>query len=361
MKRSYIREILDVIDENTISFAGGLPNANLFPLKEIQEASSIVLQDCSSLQYSRSYGIKSLRQKIAKMYNEKFDFKTNEDEILITTGSQQSFFIISKMFKKDEILIQNPSYIGAISAFKTLNLRINGFDDIPDLENKLNSNNNLYLMSDFQNPNTTIYTKNERKKIKNILLNKQNYLIEDAAYSYLSFDGDMIKPISSDYGNSFHLGSFSKIIAPGLRVGWIRAKKEFISKLLISKEAIDLHTPTLNQMIINEYLEKNDLELHLKKIRNDYKNRMLFMSKCLSKYLKNFTFDLPKGGMFIYGQLNNIDTMDLAKKALKKDVVFVPGEVFYFDHRKSNEIRFNFTNSSYREMIKGIKLISSLL
>ncbi|MCJ8327278.1 MAG: PLP-dependent aminotransferase family protein [Campylobacterales bacterium] len=361
MKRSYIREILDATNENTISFAGGLPNASLFPLKEIQEASTRALNDLSSLQYSKSCGIKSLRKKIAKMYTEKLDFKTSSDEILITTGSQQSFFIICKMFKKEEILIQNPSYIGAISAFNTLDLRINGFDNIKDLNKKLNTNNNLYLMSDFQNPNTSIYSDKERLEIINILESKKNYLIEDAAYSYLSFDGHILKPIASEYQNSFHLGSFSKILVPGLRVGWIRAKKELINKLLISKEAIDLHTATLNQMIIDEYLENNDLESHLKIIRNDYKNRMLFMSKCLKKYLKDFTFDLPKGGMFIYGQLKGINTMELAQKVLEKNVAFVPGEVFYFDNRKSNEIRFNFTNSSYKDMIKGIKILSSLI
>ncbi len=361
MKRSYIREILDSINENTISFAGGLPNKKLFPLKQIKQVSLKVLENPDSLQYSQSQGLEKLREEIANIYTNKFNFKTNKEEILITTGSQQAFDIILKAFTRDEIIVQSPSYVGAIGAFKALKLKINSFEKINQLKNTLKQSNILYLMSDFQNPNTRSYTKKERITIEQILKTKSSILIEDGAYSFLSFDGNISQAISSNYNNSFHLGTFSKIIAPGLRVGWIRAKKENIQKILFAKEALDLHTSTLNQMIICEYLNTYNLEKHLKIIREDYYKRMIFLSKCFKKFMPYFNFELPKGGMFIYGKFKNIDTMNLAKRMQKFNIAFVPATVFYHDERRSNEARFNFTNLSYRQMLVGIKKIAKFI
>ena len=361
MKRSYIREILDCIDEDTISFAGGLPNENLFDLKGISKATTQVLKDPKSLQYSSSQGLIGLRRIIANIYSKEFDFPTHEDEIMITTGSQQAFDIILKIFSKDEILVQKPSYIGALNAFKSLGLAIKGFDEIEQLPHMLHSSNDLYLMSDYCNPTGKSYTQAQRVKIASILKQKGNILIEDGAYGLLNFDGKINQPISALYDNSFHLGSFSKILAPGLRVGWIRAKKEDIDKILVSKESMDLHTPTLNQMIIEHYLNNNNLSTHLQKIRNDYKNRMSLMKKCMRKYLHNFDFEEPSGGMFIYGEFKNMDTMELAKKCLTKKVAFVPAQVFYANDQSSTFARFNFSNSSYKQIVKGIKIIANII
>ena len=361
MKRSYIREILDSINENTISFAGGLPNKNLFPLEQIKQVSLKVLENPDSLQYSQSQGLESLREEIANIYTNKFNFKTNKEEILITTGSQQAFDIILKTFQTDEIIVQSPSYVGAIGAFRALKIKINSFESINDLKNTIKESNILYLMSDFQNPNTKSYNKEERKEIEKVLKIKSSILIEDGAYSFLSFNGKISQAISSNYTNSFHLGTFSKIIAPGLRVGWIRAKKDNIQKILFAKEALDLHTSTLNQMIICEYLNTFNLEEHLKIIREDNYERMIFLSKCFKKFMPYFDFELPKGGMFIYGTFKNIDTMNLAKKMQQLNIAFVPASVFFHDKRTSNEARFNFTNLSYRQMLKGIKKIANFI
>ena len=361
MKRSYIREILESINEHTISFAGGLPNKNLFPLKQIRQVSLKVLEYPDALQYSQSQGLESLRKEISNIYTNKFNFKTNKDEILITTGSQQAFDIILKTFQTDKMIVQSPSYIGAIGAFRALKLKINSFESINYLKNTLKKSNILYLMSDFQNPNTKSYTKEERMEIEQVLKKQSSILIEDGAYSFLSFDGKISQAISSHYSNSFHLGTFSKIIAPGLRVGWIRAKKENIQKILFAKEALDLHTSTLNQMIIFEYLNTFNLEDHLKLIREDNYKRMIFLSKCFKKFMPYFDFELPKGGMFIYGKFKDIDTMNLAKQIQKLNIAFVPASVFYHDDRVSYEARFNFTNLSYKQMLKGIKKIANFI
>lgn len=363
MKRSYIREILECIDETTISFAGGLPNEKLFDLEGITKATVKALQTPKSLQYSKSQGLLSLRQMIANIYTNKFDFPTCEEEILITTGSQQAFDTILKVFAKDEMIVQNPSYIGAVNAFKAMGLQVTGFDEISELNRLLNNDNDLYVMSDFQNPTSKSYSLEQRKEIAKIINKKGNILIEDGAYSLLSFDEKVMKPICAHCANSentFHLGSFSKILAPGLRVGWIRANKKNIERVLVSKESIDLHTPTLNQMIISNYFQENDLVEHIKKIKKDYQNRALFMGKCMNKYLDNFEFEMPKGGMFIYGKFKNCDTMKLAKKCMENKVAFVPGQVLYAKEKSSNEARFNFSNSSYKQIIKGIKMIAKI-
>ncbi|QKJ23755.1 PLP-dependent aminotransferase family protein [Poseidonibacter lekithochrous] len=358
-KRSYIREILDVIDENIISFAGGLPDERLFPLEEIQNASAIVLKNSKALQYSSSRGLFGLRQKIADIYTEKLGFKTSADEILITSGSQQAFDIIVKSLDKKNVIIEQPSYIGAIGAFKSLNMKIDSFKYISELPNKLNSSNILYAISDFQNPSTNSYNSIEREILINIINRKKSFFIEDGAYTFLNFDNEYNTPISKYCERAFHLGSFSKIVAPGLRIGWIRANKKFIDNLLVVKESLDLHTSTLNQMILDEYLTSHDLFSHIKKLNIDYRMKMNFMADCLEKYIPSFKFTRPNGGMFIYGSFNR-NSMKLAEEAILKGLAFVPAEVFYLN-KKTNEARLNFTNSSFEDIEKGVRILASII
>lgn len=358
MKRSYIREILDAIDEKTISFAGGLPNEALFPLEALQEASARALSSQKVLQYSKSQGLDELREYIANMYSTQLGFPTTKEEILITTGSQQAFDVIAKVYGKKEVLVQSPTYIGALNAFKLQNIRINAFENHQDLALKLNEKSLVYIMSDFINPTSECLTQNTREQLAMRVNLENSFMVEDGAYSLLDFHGNIHKPIAASVQKSFHLGSFSKIIAPGLRLGWIRAKKEYLEPLLVSKEALDLHSPTLTQAIVWEYLKHNDLTQHLNRVRQDYKQRMEFMSECLKKYLPSFYFVKPQGGMFIYGSFQQ-ESFSLAKEGLKNNVAFVPGSVFYHDSRRSNEARLNFTNASYEQIEKGIELLSS--
>jgi DNA-binding transcriptional MocR family regulator len=359
IKRSYIREILDATDENTISFAGGLPDKELFPLSELSKASKEVFTNSDCLQYSKSQGIESLREKIAQIYTDKFNFPTSKDEILITTGSQQAFDIILKSLDSDELIVEKPTYIGAVGAFKILNKKIIGFNKIDELNTLLNKNNILYTISDYQNPSTNIYSNKERVKFSKILNKKRSVLIEDGPYCFLNFKNKIKDPISKGYENSFHLGSFSKIVAPGLRLGWIRANENNINKLFVAKESLDLHTSSFNQMLMNEYLNSNDLFKHISTINKEYNKKMKFMANCLKRDIPSFTFKKPKGGMFIYGYFNE-NSMNLAKRALKENIAFVPGEVFHLGG-ESKEARFNFTNPSYKEIEKGIKKLASII
>ncbi|QDF29432.1 aminotransferase-like domain-containing protein [Halarcobacter anaerophilus] len=360
LERSYIRQILDAINERTISFAGGLPNENLFPVKDLKVATNKVLENPLCLQYSKSQGVEGLREKIADIYTNKFDFPTNKDEILITTGSQQAFDIIAKTFLDKELYVQKPTYIGALSAYKVLDMDIKSFDDLDDLENKLNSTNGFYAMSDFTNPTGRVIDQKRREDVAKILNKKECYFIEDGAYSLIDFNGVIRKPISALYEKSFHMGSFSKIVAPGFRVGWIRAKKEYIDQMMVSKEAVDLHTSTFNQMILDEYMNEFDLFEHIKLVRKEYKSKMEYMAECFEKYIPSFEFKRPQGGMFIYGSFKE-DSFELAKKALEVDVAFVPAKVFFHNNQDSNEARFNFTNSTFEQIEQGIIRLAKLL
>lgn len=360
VERSYIREILDATNEKTISFAGGLPNEELFPMDELKKATIKVYENRACMQYSKSQGIEELREKIANFYTKYFNFPTTKDEILITTGSQQAFDIISKSFLQKDVVVQIPTYIGALSAFNVLGLKPRGFKYIASLNEKLKKESGLYIMSDFANPNSESLDENDRKEIAYILNKRESFLIEDGAYSLLDFKGKINQPISARYKKSFHLSSFSKIVAPGLRVGCIRADKSLIEKILVSKEALDLHTPTLNQMILNQYLEDNNLFKHLKKVRKNYEKKMSFMADCFNKYIPSFKFKKPEGGMFIYGEFEE-DSFVLAKNVLKKNIAFVPARVFFHDSQNSKEARFNFTNSSNEKIEEGIKEIAKLL
>ena len=368
MKRSFVREILESIDNETISFAGGLPNEKLFPSKELKKCASKVLKNKEIYQYGLSNGIKELRQKIAKMYCDS-RFKTNEENILITTGSQQAMFIISKYFENKSITLEKPSYLGAINIFKLNHIKMKEVDlkkdgiDTKKFEKSFAKTKLAYLIPDFQNPTSTTYSKTKRDEVEKIIKKYDGVLIEDSPYSELYFEKKETSISSQIPNNSFHLGSFSKTLSPSLRIGWIRASKELIDSLIIIKESIDLHSSGISQYILNEYLKDDaNFEKHTQKIRDDYQDKMEYFCKCLDKYLPTFKYTKPKGGMFIYGSFKKIDTFELVKKAMIEKVLFVPGNQFYTNKEKiNNEIRFNYTNSSKKDIKKGIKTISKLI
>ncbi len=366
-KRSFIREILESIDKDTISFAGGLPDEELFPMKELQKAGKKILKNKKHLQYTVSNGIVPLRQKIVDFYSVE-GFETLPENILITTGSQQALYVIAKYFERKDIIVEKPSYLGAVNIFKANNLNMKGITleqdgiDIDELKKEYKNTKLAYLIPDFQNPKGSRYLQEKRDKIANIVLKDGGYIIEDAPYSKLYFD-EKIECISKQVpNNSFHLGSFSKTLAPGFRIGWVRADKEAIDKLTQIKETIDLHSSSISQYILNEYLEDISIyKRHIEVLRKKYQKKMKYFSKYLRKYLPQFEFEEPKGGMFIYGKLPNTDTRELVYKALEQKVVYVPGSEFYLDYETCDEIRFNYTHSGKKEIKRGIKRLKKLI
>ena len=311
MKRSFIREILESIDENTISFAGGLPNEKLFPSEDLKNATLKIFDNPKVFQYGISNGIPELREKIAKRYT-KEGFSTSKENILITTGSQQAMYILAKYFESKDITIEEPSYLGAMNIFRLNHLTMKGVKlesdgvNINEFKESFKNTKLAYLIPDFQNPSATTYSDEKREEIAKIVKKENGILIEDSPYSELFFDKKNISISSKIPKNSFHLGSFSKTLVPSLRIGWIRADEERIKSLMIIKESIDLHSCGISQYILNEYLKDEEkYEKHLQKIRDDYKQKADFFCEQLDKYLPKFKYQKPKGGMFYIEPLKN--------------------------------------------------------
>ena len=367
MKRSFIREILEHTSKDSISFAGGLPDSSLFPNHDLKIAANTALNDPQSLQYSTSTGYAPLKEKIAKLYTDD-GFATTSDEILITSGSQQALDIITRYYSNRDITIEEPSYLGAINVFTLNHLKLDAVTlhldgiNIQKFKNSFAKRRFAYLIPDFQNPSGCTYSKQKREAIAKIIHESNGVLIEDSPYSKLYFEKEnsCISRLIPD--RSFHLGSFSKTLAPALRLGWIRADKKLLQPLIAYKEAMDLHTNGLVQHILNEYLKDDDrYKKHLQMLRISYHDKMEFFAQKLDELLPSFIYTKPKGGMFIYGKFSDIDTSLLVKKCLEKDVVFVPGVEFYTHDKNINEIRFNFSNVSKKEIVEGITRIKEII
>ncbi|MEA1915468.1 MAG: PLP-dependent aminotransferase family protein [Campylobacterota bacterium] len=367
MKRSFIREILENIDNQTISFAGGLPDDSLFPNKDLQQCAKNVLKHQSSLQYGTSTGFEPLKEKIAKLYT-KEGFPTSSKNIIITSGSQQALDIIARYHHHKSITTEAPSYLGAMNIFDLNNLKQDPLVlkksgiHVKSFEKSFAQTKLAYLIPDFQNPSGKTYSQEKREKIAHTVKQHKGILIEDAPYSQLYFKQKNQSIASLIPHNSYHLGSFSKTLAPALRVGWIRANETLLQPLIAYKEAMDLHTNGLTQAILNDYLSQSRVyNQHLMILRTSYFKKMKLFSRYLDEILPQFEYSKPQGGMFIYGKLHGINTAKLVKKCLKKGVVFVPGDQFYTKNVSYNEIRFNFTHSSAEDIQKGLYIIQKAL
>ena len=377
VQKSFIREILKVTENpEIISFAGGLPNPKSFPVEDTLKASEKVLTEdgCGVLQYSTTEGYLPLRQYIADRYYKRFGLEIDPSEILITSGSQQGLDLIGKIFldKGDNMLIERPGYLGAIQAFSIFEPKFSSVPlnedgvDIEALEESLASLKPklFYTVPNFQNPSGITYSKKTREEIGEILKDKDTFIIEDDPYGELRFIGEDLLPLKKYIGDkSIMLGSFSKIVAPAMRIGWICAKKEIMEKLIIAKQAADLHTNFYSQRVVYQFLIDNDIEQHISKIKAMYKNQRECMVSMIEKYFpKEVKYTKPEGGMFLWVTLpEEISSVELFNLASKENVAFVPGDPFYVNVEKTNTLRLNYTNSNEEQIEEGIKRLSKAI
>lgn len=376
-RKSFIREILKVTQQpEIISFAGGLPNPGLFPVEEIAAASSKVLSEDGTniLQYSTTEGYLPLREFIAQRYLKKSGLKVDPADILITNGSQQSIDLIGKVFlnKGDRVIIEKPGYLGAIQSFsifeaefEAVPLLVDGIDtDLLDETLSKKSAKLFYTVPTFQNPSGITYSEQKRKDVARILNNHNVICVEDNAYGELRFAGEDLPTIRNFSDNTVLMGSFSKIIAPGLRMGWICARKEIMEKLLVAKQAADLHSNYLSQRIIHQYLLDNDIDSHIKKIKDAYGKRRDLMVNMMAEYFPECVmYTKPDGGMFVWVTLpESVSSLDLFELAIEENVAFVPGNPFYTDDTSGNNtLRLNFSNSDDEQIEEGIKRMAVCL
>ena len=373
--KSFIREILKVTeDSNIISFAGGLPNPKSFPVKEIEKSVFKVLSENGeeALQYSTTEGYRPLREYIAKRYL-KNGLKVDADEILITNGSQQGIDLIGKVFldKGDNILVESPTYLAAIQSFgmyepqfKSVPLLEDGVD-IGALEEILSAEKIklFYSVTNFQNPTGITYSKQKRQEVASILKNRDTVFVEDNPYGEIRFLGEDIPPVKAYLEDSILFGSFSKIVSPGMRLGWIVANEEIMEKIIIAKQASDLHSNYFTQRVIYQYLTRNEIDEHIEKIKEMYRNQRNLMVSMIEKYFpEDVQYTKPEGGMFLWVTLpEGLSSMDLFDLAIKENVAFVPGKAFYVDGSGTNSLRLNFSNSNEKQIKEGIKRLGDAI
>lgn len=375
---SFIRSILKTAaDPDIISFAGGLPNPISFPQEDLLLSMERIVKTYGSkcFQYSITAGLPELRQYIAERYNKKFGLNLNFENVLITTGSQQALDLIGKIFlnKNDGVILEKPSYLGAIQAFSQyqpkfyqIELTQDGMNT-EELEKTLQNNNIkfIYAIPDFQNPTGLSYSEKTRQEIRDILKDRDIVLIEDDPYGDLRFDGVRLPYIGAGkLKNSILMGTFSKTVTPGMRTGFIISENaEILKNISLAKEASDLHSNIFSQYLIWDYLTHNDIEEHISKITALYKEQSGAMLNAMERYFpKEIKYTTPHGGMFLWVTLpEGVSSVEMFPKALEKKVVYVPGDPFYVGLKDVNAMRLNYTNADSKTIEEGIKRLGKLL
>lgn len=376
---SFIRNILKVTDAyDVISFAGGLPNPISFPIDELKQSvnDAIDANGAKVFQYSTTQGYLPLRQYIAdKLNNKQSNLNYTADDVLITTGSQQALELISKVLlnKGDGVVIEEPGYLGAIQAFtlrepsfygvtlETEGLNVEQFKDALKQPNvKM-----VYTVPNFQNPTGLTYTKERREEVFEAVKDQDVIFIEDDPYGELRFTGEHLPYIAAGkMTNSVVLGSFSKTVTPGMRLGYILTKNhELLNHVETAKQATDLHTNIFAQYILHQYLTNNEYEAHVEKIIALYKTQADAMLAAMEKYFPPYVkYTKPEGGMFVWVTLpEGVNALDKFTEAMEKKVAFVPGNPFYTDKESVNTLRLNYTNATPETIEEGIKRLAEIL
>lgn len=375
---SFIREILKVTQKpEIISFAGGLPNPISFPQEELKISMDRITEQFGAkiYQYSTTCGLDSLRQYVVDRYKKLWGMDITIDNVIITTGSQQALDLIGKVFvnEGDTVMVEKPSYLGLLQSFcmyqanfVQTQLNDDGLD-IDDLKNTIKTHKPklAYLIPNFQNPTGLTYTKENREKVFEVIKDENMILIQDDPYGELRFEEtERIPYIGLNQTNkNIYLGSFSKIVTPGMRLGYAIADKEIIKMLETAKQASDLHSNIFGQYLIADYLLNNDLDKHIEKIKKLYKTQANAMISAMEEYFpKSVKFTYPKGGMFTWVTIEEgKDVLTLFDKAIAQNVAFVPGHPFYVNPDKVNTLRLNYTNADEETIKTGIKRLATAL
>lgn len=375
---SETREILKVTERpEVISFAGGLPAPELFPVEALKDVCNAVLNEegAAALQYSTTEGYIPLRKAICQRMK-MAGINSSFENVLITSGSQQAIDLTGRLFinEGDTIICESPTYLAAINVFKSYNatfVEVAMDDDgmvMEELEKKLQEHPDakfIYTIPDFQNPTGRTLTLERRKKMIELANQYDVLIVEDNPYGAVRFAGKELPPVKhfDTDGRVIYLSTFSKIFTPGLRLGWICADQTFIDKYVAFKQTADLHTDSFAQRITAKYMELYDIEEHINKIKAVYKERCTAMLCCIEEFFpKNLSYSKPEGGLFIWVELpEGIDSAHIFKECLKNNVACVPGVPFFPNGTQTNTLRLNYSNMSKEKIIEGMKRMGEVL
>lgn len=379
IRASEIREILKITQRpEVISFAGGLPAPELFPVEHMKEISVRVLEESGrlALQYSTTEGYEPLRQKIAERIGRKFRTKSEANQILITSGSQQALDFTGKLFLNagDVVLCESPTYLAAISAFRAYQPR---FVEVPTdddgmiieaLEKILDHTENVklvYVIPDFQNPTGRTWSLERRRGFIETVRRYGVAVLEDNPYGELRFEGEILPSIQSmdTDGLVIGTGTFSKTFCPGMRIGWIVAAAKVIEKYVLIKQGADLCTSLRNQMEVNLFMEAFDFEANLLRLTELYRKRRNAMVEALQEMMPaDVAFTKPAGGLFLWVTLpTQLEAVELLKECLKHEVAFVPGDAFFPNGGVKNALRLNYSNMPEDRIREGIRRLAGVI
>lgn len=375
---SATREILKLLTRpEIVSFAGGFPATQCLPQKEIQEIAHDLLSEgraTDSLQYGTTEGFVPLRKELIEYVKTAGIENIELDQTLILSGGQQGIDLMSKAFldKGDVVLVENPTYLAALQIFDSYQAKIVGVNsddnglDIEDLENKIIQYKPkfLYCVPTFSNPTGKVYSVANRKEIASLTAKYGVMVLEDDPYSKLRFEGEAVPSIKSfdTHGNVVFVTSCSKILSPGLRIAVAVGAKEVIRKLTIGKQCVDVSSSNLSQLIVYEYIKRGYLFPNIKKSLPIYRERKNAMIDAIHKYMpEEFKFVNAEGGLFIWGGFDvPIDTTALAPEAIKHDVAYIQGQVFYPAGDVTNMLRLNFSNASVERIDGGMHRLGDM-
>ena len=373
MNPSLIREILKITEKpGIISLAGGLPSPDTFPVEAMREATALVLRDAprEALQYAASEGFAPLREWVAAHMAAQ-GVHVDASQVLITTGSQQGLDLVGKVLidAGSTVAVEAPTYLGALQAFapyepEVVTVPCDEDGPIPESLGGARGARFLYLLPNFQNPSGRCMSEARRARLIAAARELALPIVEDNPYGDLWFDAAPPAPLASRWSEgSVYLGSFSKVLAPGLRLGYVIAPHALMPKLLQAKQAADLHTPGFNQRVVYEVIRNGFLDHHVPTIRTRYKAQRDAMRAALETHMpKGCRWAVPSGGMFFWVELpKGVDAAALLPKAVALGMAYVPGAAFFAEAPRLNTLRLSFVTVAAPEIERGVKLLAQVL
>ncbi|MCC4324817.1 PLP-dependent aminotransferase family protein [Limosilactobacillus reuteri] len=365
-------------DPKIISFAGGLPAPELFPVKEMKAAVDKVFEEHGqeAMQYGAAKGVTALREVIQQHVKEKENVDSELDNVLVTTGSEQALDLVGKAFVDpgDTVLVEQPTYLCALDVFRSYGANFASVEMDEDgmkmdaLEEALKANPNtklIYTVPNFQNPTGRTMTEERRKQLAKLAEKYDVYVLEDNPYGEIRFAGEHVPAVKAfdKSGHVLYMSTFSKTLAPGFRLGWLVADEDVVNKLTVLKQSADLHTDNLAQFAVAQFFADNDVDAHVKEISALYGKRKDLMLDGIKKYFpEGVTYTDPEGGMFLWVEVPGVDdTVELFKECLEHDVAFVPGDPFFAGEVQPGAFRLNYSNMKEDQIEVGLKRLGAAL